>query len=170
MVVYLSSDQKSTTIIRSIIKKIITSYRYFANIGLPIFKFVFSSYPAFKTFEGFCYTFGQHWDFYSLCQFVPRLATDRDICHDCLPFLNRSFLSRVYKITFGSQELPVYCHMGDFGCGDGGWTMVMKIDGSKVSQNLFVIKPLLTMVSSFHAKFSLVHVMFCFESFPLGIS
>ena len=60
VVVYLSSDQKSKTIIRSIIKKIITSYRYFANIGLPIFKFVFSSYPAFKTFEGFCYTFGQH--------------------------------------------------------------------------------------------------------------
>ena len=97
-------------------------------------------------------------------------CTDRDICHDCLPLLNRSFLSRVYKITFGSQELPVYCHMGDFGCGDGGWTMVMKIDGSKVSQNFFVIKPLLTMVSSFHVKFSLVHVMFCFESFPPGIS
>ena len=48
--------------------------------------------------------------------------------------------------------------------------MVMKIDGSKVSQNFFVIKPLLTMVSSFHVKFSLVHVMFCFESFPPGIS
>lgn len=60
MVVYLSSDQKSKTITRSIIKKIITSYRYFANIGLPIFKFGFSSYPAFKTFEGFCYTFGEH--------------------------------------------------------------------------------------------------------------
>ena len=59
--------------------------------------------------------------------------------------------------------------MGDFGCGDGGWTMVMKIDGSKVSQNFFNIKPLLTMVSSFHVKFSLVHVMFCFESFPPGI-
>lgn len=48
--------------------------------------------------------------------------------------------------------------------------MVMKIDGSKVSQNFFVIKPLLTMVSSFHVKFSLVHVMFYFESFPPGIS
>ncbi|XP_020614431.1 uncharacterized skeletal organic matrix protein 5-like [Orbicella faveolata] len=22
----------------------------------------------------------------------------------------------------------VYCHMGSFGCGDGGWTLVMKID------------------------------------------
>ena len=42
--------------------------------------------------------------------------------------------------------------------------MVMKIDGSKVSQNFFVIKPLLTMVSSFHVKFSLVHVV---NHFPL---
>jgi len=24
--------------------------------------------------------------------------------------------------------------MGDFGCGDGGWTPVMKIDGNKVKQ------------------------------------
>ena len=47
--------------------------------------------------------------------------------------------------------------------------MAMKIDGSKVSQSFFffVIKPLLTMVSSLHVKFSLVHVMFCFESSPL---
>lgn len=42
--------------------------------------------------------------------------------------------------------------------------MVMKIDGSKASQNFFVIKPLLTMVSSFHVKFSLVHVV---NHFPL---
>ena len=33
---------------------------------------------------------------------------------------------------FGSQKIPVYCHMGDFGCGDGGWTLAMKIDGTKV--------------------------------------
>ena len=33
---------------------------------------------------------------------------------------------------FGSQKIPVYCHMGSFGCGDGGWTPVMKIDGNKV--------------------------------------
>ena len=41
--------------------------------------------------------------------------------------------------------------------------MVMKIDGSKVSQNFFVIKPLLTMVSSFHVKFSLVHVILIYR-------
>ncbi|XP_078351866.1 putative skeletal organic matrix protein 5 [Oculina patagonica] len=32
---------------------------------------------------------------------------------------------------FGSQKIPVYCHMGNFGCGDGGWTLAMKIDGHK---------------------------------------
>jgi len=33
---------------------------------------------------------------------------------------------------FGLQKIPVYCHMGNFGCGDGGWTPAMKIDGIKV--------------------------------------
>ena len=34
---------------------------------------------------------------------------------------------------FGSQKIPVYCHMGNFGCGAGGWTLAMKTDGKKVS-------------------------------------
>ena len=30
-------------------------------------------------------------------------------------------------------RVPVYCHMtGIDGCGDGGWTLVMKINGNKV--------------------------------------
>ena len=33
---------------------------------------------------------------------------------------------------FGSRDISVYCHMGDFGCGSGGWTPVMKTDGNKV--------------------------------------
>ncbi|XP_022804043.1 uncharacterized skeletal organic matrix protein 5-like [Stylophora pistillata] len=41
--------------------------------------------------------------------------------------------SQVYPLVFGSQYVPVYCHMGDFGCGDGGWTLAMKIDGRKRS-------------------------------------
>ena len=35
-----------------------------------------------------------------------------------------------------SGKVPVYCHMTSHGlgaCGGGGWTLVMKIDGSKVS-------------------------------------
>ena len=47
-------------------------------------------------------------------------------------FSNRLKTSRVYALKFGSQEIPVYCHMGDFGCGGGGWTLAMKIDGTKV--------------------------------------
>ncbi|XP_078351116.1 putative skeletal organic matrix protein 5 [Oculina patagonica] len=39
--------------------------------------------------------------------------------------------SQVFTLTFGSQKIPVYCHMGNFGCGDGGWTLAMKIDGTK---------------------------------------
>ena len=34
---------------------------------------------------------------------------------------------------FGSQKIPVYCHMGNFGCGGGGWTLAMKINGAKVN-------------------------------------
>ena len=37
---------------------------------------------------------------------------------------------------FGSEEIPVYCHMGKAGnktgCGDGGWTLAMKMNGTKV--------------------------------------
>ena len=31
------------------------------------------------------------------------------------------------------EEYQVYCHMTEIsGCGSGGWTLVMKIDGNKV--------------------------------------
>ena len=38
-------------------------------------------------------------------------------------------------LQMDSGELPVYCNMDgvDLGeCGSGGWTLVMKIDGTKV--------------------------------------
>ena len=38
----------------------------------------------------------------------------------------------MYTLKLGSRNIPVYCHMGDFGCGSGGWTPVMKTDGTKV--------------------------------------
>ncbi|XP_078351793.1 putative skeletal organic matrix protein 5 isoform X2 [Oculina patagonica] len=44
---------------------------------------------------------------------------------------NNSSKSQVLTLMFGSQKIPVYCHMGNFGCGDGGWTLAMKIDGNK---------------------------------------
>ena len=34
----------------------------------------------------------------------------------------------------GSGKVPVYCHMTNHGvCGGGGWTLVMKLNGVKVS-------------------------------------
>ena len=41
-----------------------------------------------------------------------------------------------YVLPTDSGKIPVYCHMtSDVGeCGGGGWTLVMKIDGSKVLQ------------------------------------
>ena len=38
----------------------------------------------------------------------------------------------MYTLMLGSRNIPVYCLMGDFGCGSGGWTPVMKTDGTKV--------------------------------------
>ena len=37
-----------------------------------------------------------------------------------------------------SGKVPVYCHMSRHGlgaCGGGGWTLVMKTDGNKVSRD-----------------------------------
>ena len=45
---------------------------------------------------------------------------------------NRSSVSEVVTFIMDSKPTSVLCHMGDFGCGDGGWTQVMKIDGNKV--------------------------------------
>lgn len=39
-----------------------------------------------------------------------------------------------------SGKVSVYCHMSSQGlgsCSGGGWTLVMKIDGRKVSQAIF---------------------------------
>ena len=41
-------------------------------------------------------------------------------------------MTGVVTLLVDSQPLSVFCHMGNFGCGDGGWTPVMKIDGGKV--------------------------------------
>ncbi|CAH3145330.1 unnamed protein product, partial [Pocillopora meandrina] len=38
------------------------------------------------------------------------------------------------KLKIDGRPASVYCHMGNFGCGDGGWTTVMKIDGDKINQ------------------------------------
>ena len=48
---------------------------------------------------------------------------------------NRSSENKAYLLDIGSVKIPVYCHMTKHGldaCGGGGWTQVMKIDGTKV--------------------------------------
>ena len=41
--------------------------------------------------------------------------------------------NKAYTLRLDNGDLPVYCSMsGELGeCGDGGWTLVMKIDGEK---------------------------------------
>ena len=39
----------------------------------------------------------------------------------------------------GLRNITVYCFMGDFGCGSGGWTLVMKTDGAKVKEGNLLI-------------------------------
>ena len=46
--------------------------------------------------------------------------------------MKRTLESGVVTLLLDSNPVPVFCYMGDFGCRDGGWTPVMKIDGSKV--------------------------------------
>ena len=49
----------------------------------------------------------------------------------CL-FFNRSDISQPFTLNLDSKPTFLFCHLKDFGCGDGGWTPVMKIDGNKV--------------------------------------
>ena len=41
-------------------------------------------------------------------------------------------MSQVVTLILDSKPISVLCHLGDFGCGDGGWTPIMKMDGKKV--------------------------------------
>jgi hypothetical protein len=45
----------------------------------------------------------------------------------------RSLQNGTYKLeSKTSPEYQVYCVMNGTGCGHGGWTLVMKMDGNKV--------------------------------------
>ena len=41
-------------------------------------------------------------------------------------------MTQLVTLLLDSKLVSVLCHFGNFGCGDGGWTPVMKMDGSKV--------------------------------------
>lgn len=40
--------------------------------------------------------------------------------------------SQVVTLRFNSELVSVLCQMGDFGCGAGPWTPIMKTDGNQV--------------------------------------
>ncbi|KAL9953449.1 hypothetical protein ACROYT_G040870 [Oculina patagonica] len=47
---------------------------------------------------------------------------------------HKSQRNKAYLLHIASKKVPVYCHMTSSGlgaCGGGGWTLVMKIDGTK---------------------------------------
>ena len=54
-------------------------------------------------------------------------------------FINRESKSAAYFLKIEDGEVArTYCHMESIqGCGGGGWTLVMKIDGAKVSFTLY---------------------------------
>ena len=83
--------------------------------------------------------------------------------------------SQVYTLMLGSRNIPVYCFMGDFGCGNGGWTLVMKTDGTKVKEGKFGGHLLFTfekMVSFYFVNFSNVlelhFLVFCIFTLKNG--
>ncbi|KAL9988095.1 hypothetical protein ACROYT_G002498 [Oculina patagonica] len=53
-----------------------------------------------------------------------------DSCKNAYDAYN-SKSSQLVVLRVDSKPISVLCHFGDFGCGDGGWTPVMKIDGNK---------------------------------------
>ncbi|CAH3198852.1 unnamed protein product, partial [Porites evermanni] len=46
--------------------------------------------------------------------------------------LYRLNVSQLVTLLLDSKLVSVLCHFGNFGCGDGGWTPVMKMDGNKL--------------------------------------
>ncbi|XP_078351691.1 uncharacterized protein LOC144636371 isoform X1 [Oculina patagonica] len=77
---------------------------------------------------------------------------------------NMSKGNKAYPLKVGSATIPVYCHMTDDlgACGGGGWTLVMKIDGSKetfhydsnlwINQDLFDLTGGKTGLDTFETK------------------
>ncbi|PFX16293.1 Protein kinase C-binding protein NELL2 [Stylophora pistillata] len=54
-------------------------------------------------------------------------------CNEIYNNIKGANMSIVVTLFVDSQPVPVLCHMGDFGCGNGGWTPVMKIDGRNIT-------------------------------------
>ncbi|XP_020617312.1 uncharacterized protein LOC110055274 [Orbicella faveolata] len=73
------------------------------------------------------------------CETAAKSCKELYDAHNCrcdfiyLPdiIFSRLFVNQLVTLHLGPTPTTVLCHVGDFGCGDGVWTTVMKIDGSK---------------------------------------
>ncbi|XP_028396199.1 uncharacterized protein LOC114520172 [Dendronephthya gigantea] len=87
------------------------------------------------------FTKDDHFDYYLLLNKPPDQTTqkpsiDEKPLSSCKDLLNRNSAlpNGVYKLqnNVSLEQYDVYCHMDAIsGCGGGGWTLVMKIDGKK---------------------------------------
>ncbi|CAB3977854.1 Hypothetical predicted protein [Paramuricea clavata] len=69
-------------------------------------------------------------------QTTQMLTTNQEMASSCKELLqrNRSLSNGVYHLqnTDSLEQYQVYCHMTELSeCGQGGWTLVMKVDGNK---------------------------------------
>ena len=69
--------------------------------------------------------------------------------------------NRAYQLLLDDAKVNIYCHMTDDldSCGGGGWTMVMKMDGSKVS----CFSSLLNLSQMFYLK-GKIQLVTCWEN------
>ncbi|KAL9953690.1 hypothetical protein ACROYT_G041143 [Oculina patagonica] len=54
-------------------------------------------------------------------------------CKELYDAVFKANASELVTLHLNSKPISILCHFGDFGCGDGGWTPVMKIDGNKAT-------------------------------------
>ncbi|XP_078351324.1 uncharacterized protein LOC144636055 [Oculina patagonica] len=82
---------------------------------------------------GTCVTNYKQDTFECLCEksfigeFCEKAATSCKEVYDAI----KPAVSKLVTLQLNSKPVSVLCHFGNFGCGDGGWTPVMKIDGNK---------------------------------------
>ncbi|XP_078351711.1 uncharacterized protein LOC144636386 isoform X1 [Oculina patagonica] len=85
---------------------------------------------------GACVTNYKHDTFECLCDkgFIGEFCEQAvKSCKELYDAVFKSNSSQLVTLHFDSKPISALCHFGDFGCGDGGWTPVMKIDGNKNS-------------------------------------
>jgi hypothetical protein len=57
-----------------------------------------------------------------------------------IPLALSSLSNGIYNLEVKDslEKYRVYCHMTEIpGCGQGGWTLAMKIDGNRVKRRIF---------------------------------